>query len=223
MLKPLFSTFLLLVLPLWLSAQQISLDFGRTRSGFDYRNSAGEKADNLLPSAGFYLAGGLRWPLKPGKLELHSGLSFNRYGATGSDPQLENRYAWEMEYLGLDVRLNYNLLNISHFLQRKNGMVQSREGITLRVVGGIASEFLLQGNQTINNNTYSLVGAEQFDKPMLFARGGLEFNYDFTEELSVYLQYLVGKSFPVFSGSDEEKLSLITHHLGIGLLVRLKS
>jgi len=37
------------------------------------------------------------------------------------------------------------------------------------------------------------------------------------------LQYLVGKSFPVFSGSDEEKLSLITHHLGIGLLVRLKS
>lgn len=215
----LFLMFISLLFTSGLYAQQFYFGAGNTLTYFNYKNSQGEKLDNLQASNNYYLATGFKLPIKKSKLKLVSGLNYNRYGASGSEPGFI--YQWDMTYLGLDVGFEYDVLRLSDFFNQNNGFVKDREGLFIYLKGAFSGEYMLNGKQQVNDMLYNLSGVEQFDTPFFFARGGLGINYGFSEDIGVFAQYLGGMSLPLIKGKDDgnEKLNLITHQIGFGLLI----
>jgi hypothetical protein len=202
------------------NAHIVSFEYGRVISLFDYKNSEGEKLTNLQGSINNHLNIGWKMHFKTSKLYILSGLSYNKYAAKGSDQALGNYYDWDVNYIGIRAGIGYEFFKTKSFFNFP--YVSGNPGITLCVQASIASDFLVKGTQTINNQVFGLVGVEQFDTPFLFAYGGIGLNYYPTKEISIYLQYNGGKGFSVFSDSnDQEKLNYITHIISLGIAISL--
>jgi len=202
------------------NAHIINLEYGRVFSSFVYINSDGEQLSNLQGSINNHLAVGWKMHFKTSKLYILSGLAYNKYGAKGSDQALGNYYDWDVNYLGIKLGVGYE------FLKTKSNFnfpyISGNPGITFHVQASVASDFLINGTQTINNQVYNLKGVEQFDRPFIFAYGALGVNYYPVKELSLYLQYNAGKGFSVFSDSnDKEKLNYISHIISFGISINL--
>lgn len=202
------------------NAHIVSLEYGRVISSFDYKNSDGKKLTNLQGSINNHLDLGWKMHFKTSKLYLLSGLSYNKYGAKGSDQALGNYYDWEVNYIGIRAGIGYEFLKTKSFFNFP--YVSGYPGITFSIQASVASDFLVKGTQKINNQVYDLIGVEQFDTPFLFAFGGIGINYYPTKEISIYLQYNGGKGFSIFSDSnDQEKLNYITHVISLGIAISL--
>jgi hypothetical protein len=78
---------------------------------------------------------------------------------------------------------------------------------------------LLHGTQDLNDHKFNLVGADDFDAPFLFARLGLGAQFQITDESAVFIQYMGGKGYAL--NGNPEKLNIICHNIGFGLLFRL--
>jgi flagellar motor protein MotB len=120
---------------------------------------------------------------------------------------VDNHFSWDMTYLGINLGLDYEFYRPGNFTFYGRAMV--------------SPEFLLRGTQTINNQVYDLIGEDDFDTPMLFMRLGLGAQYRISELISVYLQYMGGKSYAL--KGDSEKLNLISHNIGLGVLFNLSA
>jgi hypothetical protein len=207
---------LLLSLPLFGSSQQLSVSYGRLLSYFDYEDSQGNSLDNLsgISSNSFML--GYQMPIASKRWYLNTAASYNKYGARGSDIPLDTYFEWDVNYLGINIGIDYE------FLEQKN-FFANQDGFYFYIKGSVATEFMVQGTQRINNKLYNLKGEEQFDKPVFFLRGGAGANYCVSHRLVVFLQYMGGKSLPIFgkSSGDREKLQYITHAFSFGLLLNL--
>ena len=202
------------------NAHIVSFEYGRVISAFDYKNSEGEKLTNLQGSINNHLNIGWKMHFKTSRLYILSGLSYNKYGAKGSDQALGNYYDWEVNYIGVRAGVGYEFFKTKSFFNFP--YVSGYPGITLSVQASVASDFLVKGTQKINNQVFDLMGVEQFDTPFLFAYGGIGINYYPTKEISVYMQYNGGKGFSVFSDSnDQEKLNYITHIISLGIAISL--
>ncbi|MDW7691383.1 hypothetical protein R9C00_18455 [Flammeovirgaceae bacterium SG7u.111] len=201
------------------TAQEFFMGMGNTTSSFDYKNSKGEKLENLRPNNDLYMEAGYKLHIFTENLNIVPTLSYIQYGASGT----EQNYSldWEMAYLGTNIGLEYNLFYISDFFNQMNGFVKDREGLILYLKASFSGEFMLSGTQRINNDTYDLAGVEQFDKPFFFGRGGGGLNYSFSEDISIYGQYMFGKSFPIIASNsnDQEELSILTHQFSFGILI----
>lgn len=196
--------------------QQLSISYGRMLSYFDYEDSQGNSLDNLSGSSSNSFMVGYQAPIAQKRWFLNAGVSYNKYGAKGSDNALDTYYEWDLNYLGANVGVDFEFWEQQSFFA-------DQDGFYFYVKGAISTEFLVQGTQRINNNLYKLVGEEQFDRPAFFLRGGVGANYCVSHRLVVFLQYMGGKSFPLFGkGSDDnEKLQFITHSFSFGLLLNL--
>lgn len=203
------------------NAHIFSFEYGRVISKFDYKNSDGERLANLQGSINNHLAIGWKMHFKTSKLYMLSGISYNKYGAKGSDQTLGNYYDWDVNYLGVNLGLGYE------FLKTKSDFnfpyISSNPGITFNIQLSVASDFLVKGTQTINNMVYDIVGVEQFDKPFIFVYGGCGVTYYATKQISVNLEYTGGKSFSVFKSNsgDNESLNYITHIISLGVFISL--
>ncbi len=204
-----------LAIPSFGFGQQLSVSYGRLLSYFDYVDSQGNSLDNLsgISSNSFML--GYQMPIAPQRWFLNAAASYNTYGAKGSDLALDTYYEWDVNYLGINIGVDFE------FLEQKNYFA-NQDGFYFYIKGSVAAEFLMQGTQRINNKLYDLRGEEQFDKPLFFLRGGVGANYCVSHRLVVFLQYMGGKSLPIFGGSgDQEKLQYITHAFSFGMLLNL--
>lgn len=202
------------------NAHIISFEYGRVISSFDYKNSEGEELSNLQGSSNNHVDLGWKMHFKTSKLYILSGLSYNKYGAKGSDQAVGNYYDWDVNYLGVRLGVGYEFFKTKSFFNFP--YVSGNPGITLSVQASVTSDFLVKGTQTINNEVFDLIGVEQFDTPFLFAYGGIGLNYYPTKEISIYVQYNGGKGFSVFSDSnDKEKLNYITHIISLGIAISL--
>lgn len=189
-------------------SQQLYMEYGSTISSFDYENSRGESLDNLLSRSKSYIAMGYRKDINNARtMFLNLGASYNSYGAIGSYNALDNYFAWDISYLGInagvDIRL-FQLRDLSFYLK-----------------ASLASEFLIRGNQTINNDVYNLVGEDEFNNTVLFARGGIMMHYPVTKNTAIYANYSYGKTALINSGENAEKLKLNAHQFGIGFIINL--
>ncbi|WP_157637941.1 hypothetical protein [Flexithrix dorotheae] len=202
-------------------AQQLMLNMGKTISTFDYKNSDGNKLDNLLSRSYGYMEAGYKLPVFTENFKVLANVTYNKYGASGSERSYY--FEWDMAYLGGNVGLEYDLWRIGDFFNRKNGFVKGREGLIFFIKGTFSGEFLITGTQQINNQAYNLKGVEQFDQPLFFVRGGAGLSYGFSEDVALFFQYMGGKSFPLLKGNpdDKEELSLITHQFGFGVLIKI--
>lgn len=203
-----------------LSAQQFSSDLGKVISSFDYRNSQGEKLENLQSTTNNHIAFGFNLPLMQSNFYFLSGLAYNKYGAKGSDELVGNYYEYNVNYLGINVGGGYEFFKGGAQKNFKN--MNSEEAFTVFVQVSGGSEFLVQGNQTINQEVYDLKGVEQFDKPFIFVQGGVGVKYYATRAILVFVQYLGGKSFGLSKSSeDQETLKFNTHTISLGVGINL--
>ncbi|WP_406684093.1 outer membrane beta-barrel protein [Seonamhaeicola sp. MEBiC1930] len=189
-------------------AQQLYMEYGATVSSFDYRNSNGNRLNNLLSHSKSYIGMGYRQSVNPSKtMFLSIGASYNNYGAIGSESSVDNYFAWDVSYLGLQAGLGIRLF-------------QSRD-LSFFFKGSLASEFIIRGNQTINNDVYNLVGEEEFNNTILFLRGSFGVQYPISNSTAIYANYKLGKSVLISSGKSEEQLKLNAHQFGIGFIINL--
>lgn len=196
------------------TAQQIFLETGMIISSFDYKTSEGSKIENLKGAVKNCFGLGVRMPVM--KSQWHALLKFsdNKYGATGSDPELGNFSEWDVSYLGINLGADYEFF--------KPKMINiDRNGLSFFIRGLISTEFLLSGKQKLNSQVYDLSGEEEFDKPTFFVKGGIGGNYYLTRDYIVFAQYFFGRSLLFGNYSGQEKLNYTTHAISLGITVDL--
>lgn len=188
--------------------QQLYFEFGTAVSSFDYENSQGQPLDNLLSKSRTYYGMGYRQKINTSNtLFLSLGASYNNYGAIGSESSVDNYFEWDVSYLGLKVGLGIKLFEL--------------RDLTFLANASVASEFLIRGTQTINNDVFNLVGEEEFNNNILFFRGGLEMQYPISRSTAIFVGYSYGRSVLINSGENAEKLRLNTHQFGLGFIINL--
>ena len=196
----------------------IFVEYGKSISSFDYTNSSGVDLKNLQPMTKNYLRLGYNHDcyvsnksvLQPNRFSFSASLDYNNYGAQASNDILYNIYEWDLEYLGLNLAINYDLFRMRDF--------------TLYLTGGASSDYNLRGTQMINNQVYSLENVEEFDPFSFFFRGGAGVTYPMSNKARVYVQYLYSTSNVMKddSPSSLEQLSIRNHSIGAGVLVDIK-
>ena len=188
-------------------AQQFTIDIGRVSSSFDYTNSMGESNLNLNTESNFSYSLGYRKDLSK-HFHYHGSLLLNQYSTYGSDQHGVNSLTWNVSYAGAE-------LGIDAEFYKKKGF-----SFFARAAGG--PQFMIRGRQNINNETYNLKGIEQFDKPKLFIRPGIGFNYCSDSSIGVSVKYAYGMGFPLGT-TDGERLKINTGTVSIGLLWSLNN
>lgn len=188
--------------------QQLTFEFGTTVSSFDYENSQGRPLNNLLSKSKSYFGMGYRQSINDANTLFWSlGASYNSYGAIGSESSVDNYFEWDVSYLGVKAGLDIKLFEL--------------RDLTFLANVSVASEFLIRGNQTINNDVFNLVGEEEFNNNILFFRGGLEMQYPISRSTAIFVRYSYGTSVLISSGKNAEKLNLNAHQFGLGFIINL--
>jgi hypothetical protein len=188
--------------------QQLYLEIGTTVSSFDYENSQGRPLENLLSVTKSNFGMGYRQPVNDNKtLFLSLGATYNSYGAIGSESRVDNYFEWDVSYLGLKAGLGLKLFEL--------------RDLTFFATGSMATEFLIRGNQTINNDVFNLVGEEEFNNTAFFIRAGVEMQYPVSKSTAIFVSYNYGRSLLNSSGENSEKLNLKAHQFGLGFIINL--
>ncbi|MFA6401299.1 MAG: hypothetical protein WCX31_06695 [Salinivirgaceae bacterium] len=195
-------------------SQQIYMDFGKTFSTFEYKNSEGNELVNMIGTNQNNLGVGYRHCIQKTGFHVLGGVSYQKYGAQASDTILDNYYKWDATYIGANAGFDYEFF-------KPEFNYSERYRFTLYLRGMIAAEFLMQGTQIVNNQLTDLKGVEEFNQPLYFARGAIGGKYYLSKSLSVYAQYMGGKSFLFGDYSNKEQLRIITHSINVGISVNL--
>jgi hypothetical protein len=192
-------------------SQHIYMEAGKTISSFDYKNSQGERLDNLQATPHSFMAIGYRSETFIKNLNMSFGTSFSGYGAIGSDDSVGNYMEWDVNYLEFNTGLDYELFKIKE--------------TTFYVKGTASMAFLVQGTQTINNRVINLRNEEDFDEIVFDFRAGFGFLQPISSSLSVYAQYMHGRSLMLKEGTavseDQETLRYVSDTVSFGLLINL--
>ena len=188
-----------------LKSQQLYFDAGKTISSFVYKNSQGNSLENLQATNHVFMDLGYRMNVFIKNLYLDLGGNYNSYGATGSDRVLDNYFEWDVSYLGAGFGLDYEVFKPGNFI--------------FFVKGSASSEFLIQGTQTLNNQVYKLPGEEDFKSPLYFLRAGLGVQYEISEKLTFFTQYIYGRSGSFKNVQGDLKIR--AHNFGFGLFINI--
>jgi hypothetical protein len=213
-MKKLLFFLLLSALVLSSSGQQVFLETGMVFSSFDYKTSNGSEIENLKGSNRNCFGLGVRMPVMKSPWHALLEVSNNKYGATGTDPDLGNFSEWDVSYLSVNLGVDYEFF--------KPKMINiDRNGLSFYIRGLVATEFLLSGKQKLNSQVYDLSGEEEFDKPAYFLKGGIGANYYITRSYIVFVQYIFGRSILLGNYSGQEKLNYTTNTISIGISLDL--
>lgn len=199
-------TLILLLLTATISfAQQLYIEGGKISTSFDYKNSQDIELENLQATTHSFMAIGYRNHLFTENLHLNVGFNYTEYGALGSEDTVGNFMEWNVNYAGLNVGLDYTLFHIKK--------------VSVYVKGGMSAAFFVEGSQTLNTSIINLKNNDDFDTTLVAMQVGAGFSHPISENLSVYVQYLYGKSFDMASGDAELKIASNT--IGYGLLISI--
>jgi|TARA_B110000211_G_C14066115_1_gene547728 hypothetical protein len=195
------------------TAQQLYVEGGKTMSSFDYKNSQGNSLDNLQATAHSFIAIGYRNQLLIKNLHLSFGTSYAGYGAIGSDDTVGNYMEWDTNYLGVNVGIDYELFKVNE--------------TKFYIKGTNSVAFLLQGTQTLNNRVIDLKNRDDFDKTLFNFRAGFGFSHPISENLSLYAQYMHGRSLNLSEGTantpSQEELRIVSDNISFGLLINISN
>lgn len=190
------------------SAQQLYLETGKTSSSFDYKNSQGERLENLQATNHNFMFLGYRDHIASlERLNGFVGIGYTGYGAIGSDTTVDGIMEWDVNYLELNTGLDLSLFAIKK--------------TEFYLKGVFSTGFLLQGTQSLNNTMINLKNADDFDKAMFSFKAGAGFLHPVSDKLSLYVQYLFGKSLNQSGNDDYESLRIQNHNIGFGALIGL--
>ncbi len=213
-MKKVFGCLLTALFVFTANGQMVYFGTGKTISDFEYKNSKGTSLNNLYGSNHNSLCLGLRYSLFQTACNLSCDATYNEYGAKGSDATLGNYYQWDVTYLGANLGVDYEFFKPHFYLNEQNGL-------SFYLKASVASEFLLDGIQNLNNQLYNLSGVKDFDKPLYFIRGGVGLNYYLSKEYVIFLQYLGGRSFLIGNYENKGQLHIVTNNISVGLSINL--
>ena len=197
-----------------MQGQIIHVETGKTISNFLYEDSNGNELKNMEGSNQNSLGIGVRKSIKHSRYHISLGATYNRYGAEGSDNTLGNYYAYDVSYLGVTLAFD------CEFLQPEINY-NEQHGFSFYPKISVASEFLLNGWQNLNNEIYNLRGVEEFDQPLYFVRGGFGVNYYISKKIILFSEYLLGQSILIGNYQNEEELRIRRHNISIGVALNL--
>ncbi|MFK7833562.1 MAG: hypothetical protein AB8B52_09815 [Winogradskyella sp.] len=188
--------------------QQLYFDFGTSVTAFSYENSQGRPLNNLLSTSKSYYGMGYRQAINHRKtVFLSLGASYNNYGAIGSEASVDNFFEWDVGYLGLKAALGLKLFEL--------------RDLSFFANVSMASEFLIRGNQTINNDVFNLVGEQAFNKTIFFLRAGVEMQYPISRSTAIFVGYNYGQSILINTPDIGETLRFNAHQFGLGFIINL--
>lgn len=191
-------------------AQQLFAEGGITTTTFKYKDSKGSTLTNLLPVSKGHLNTGYRFPVNRNKtvlLRLMAG--YTSYGAIGSDPILDNYFEYDVNYLSGGFGIDAQIFRLREFR------------FLLRT--SFASETLILGTQTLNNQVFDLKGNDEFNNLLFFIRAGPEGQYPISRYSKLTLHYSYGKTIGIAAQGDDEALNYNIHQFSIGILINLPS
>jgi len=192
-------------------AQQIYIEGGKTLSSFDYKNSQGNRLDNLQATPHSFMTAGYRNQIFTKNLNLSLGLSYAGYGAIGSDDGVGNYFEWDVNYFEFITGLDYELFKIKK--------------AKFYLKGTASAAFLLQGTQIVNNRVINLKNQDDFDQTVFDFRAGFGFLHPISNNLSLYAQYMHGRSLKLRQGTavtdDQETLRYVSDNVSFGLLINI--
>jgi hypothetical protein len=213
-MKKVFGCLFLSLFVLTSKGQMLYFETGKMISKFQYQNSQGESLKDLKGANYNNVCVGVRYSLFQTPLHLSLDAAYNKYGSRGSDPVLGNYYEWDVTYLGGSLGLDYEF-----FKPPVN--YNEQHGFSFYIKASIASEFLINGTQNINNQLSDLKGAEDFDKPLYIVRGAVGLNYYISRTYVVFAQYMGGRNFLIGNYNNKEQLHIISHNISVGISINL--
>ena len=187
-------------------SQSLSFEIGEAISSFDYRNSSGNSIE-LQPVAKTYL--GLGYHQELGKhIKFISALNYNHFGATGNKRIINNDFAieWDLHFLAASLGAN---------------MFWKKNFLTIYSELSFSYEYLVVGNQFVNEVKYNLINQEEFNNQFFFYKGAIGASYELTRTTDLFIQYTYGRSLPLRDKTplSNEKLIIQAHKIGIGMLI----
>jgi hypothetical protein len=209
------SLFLALLFPFLLNAQSISLDYGKSSSSFIYKNSNGEKLDNLSNKSGDILSIRYSHPLSS-KFDIGLGLQKNEYGAQSLDT--DNNLSWDLSYVGLNLGFDYTFI-----LLNKSGDSLSNNSRLLSAVmnTSFSHSWLREGVQRIDNRIYDLKEFDGNFNNLMKLEFGVGLLYGLDDNTSLSLSYSINRGLTNMETANQE-LYLFAHHILFGVVIDLK-
>ena len=191
------------------NGQLMFVEIGETISSFDYQNSLGGTLENLQPKNASYLNAGYQVQLPGDKMNIVIGGVLTNYGAIASDALLDNFFEWDITYTGIQTGISYSFARSRAF--------------QFFVKPTISLEYLVRGTQTLNNQAFDLRGEDEFSNLLLVPRIAVGMQYPISNKAALFLSYNFGRTYSLVNSSldDNEKLSINTHNIGIGIVIQL--
>ena len=140
--------------------------------------------------------------LDQSKISYALGIALNEYNAIGGDTA--NSYSWNTEYLGLQGRLSYSIID------------SGRSNFDIIPNFGLNAATLISGKQQISSTYYDLTKENEFSGLILTPSAGIELKYGLSSSGFLSLGYNYCKGFNL-SNSTDQKLSFNTHQLQFGV------
>ncbi|MDC8002664.1 outer membrane beta-barrel protein [Aureisphaera galaxeae] len=187
-------------------AQQVFVEAGRNTSHFKFKNDSGEELENLQSKTKSYVSAGYKHKLYK-SLSLTSGLAYQSYGAIGSDDVLGNFFEWDIDYLSVNLGLDYDFT--------------ITEDVSFYLIATFNAEVMVDGVQTLNGQVFNVKDVEEFNDVAMFLRSGGGVRFDISEKAKIYAQYLYGSGLVLDdeNNSANTELRINVHSFGIGVMV----
>ena len=211
--------FLLSVLSLTVSAQEIFIKTGINSTTYDFRSANGDKLLDFTPGMGNSIEMGMGFPFVPktGKegapekersyspnwFKNEVSLNLDSFNSFGGDQN--NNYSWETTYGGVTNTLSF----LAHIGE-----------VELGVRGSLGLSGMISGTQVINSSRFPLKGKDDFQG--LFAKTGVgaSASYPVFQRAFLNLSYSYSKNSRL-GGPQEEQVRFLSHGVLFGLYVQL--
>lgn len=187
--------------------QQVFFETGLNVSDFNFRNNEGEYLENLQSKTQNYITAGYKHRIFTDGLNISTAISYNNYGAIGSDPVLQNFFEWDISYLGFNLGLDYEAFKVGNF--------------AFYISAGGSAEYMTDGVQTINNQVYNVKDVEEFKDIAYFFRSGAGLRFDISDTAKMYFQYAyaTGLALNDNNNSSVTRLTIGVDTIGLGIMV----
>ena len=206
----------LLLFPFLVNAQSISFDFGKSSSSFIYKDSNGDKLDNLTDKSGDILSMRYTYPLSD-QFDIGMGLQKNEYGAQSLDA--DNNLNWDLSYVGFNLGFDYTFDLLK--LNSKLSHLSYNKGLLSAVINtNFAHVWLTKGIQEIDNQVYDLKEFDGNFNNVIKLEFGVGLLFGLDDNTSLSLKYSVNRGLTNME-SDNQELYLFAHHIMFGVVIDL--
>ncbi|PKV49036.1 opacity protein-like surface antigen [Aquimarina sp. MAR_2010_214] len=201
---------LFLIISISTSAQTLRIETGKSISSFRFEDSQGQNFENFQPISKSFIATGINFEIFESKLDLTLDVIYNSLGSKGSQPTQNNYFEWEADYLGIALGVEYTPFSVGNFEPY--------------LKAALSTDFLIHGNQVINNQVLNLRHLGEFGDATFFYRGSIGIKHPISKNTTISLAYQYINSFALsqVSQGGDSKLYIYANMIGIGLAINLE-